>query len=144
MNQNKLWPKTKEEFLTYLDSELNKEHDYNTAPEAAANIAIAGFNLTSSLLGLTGFQANWGELRFIQMSRNYEHFIILNLEEALYPQYNLRNRLEEFLTSSSSKEFLKKKALEKLEKYKDYTHPDVYAHWKKLAQYVTLPEQTTN
>lgn len=136
MNPQIPWPKTKEELMSIIDVELKKEHDYSTAAESPAIVAVAAFNFVATQLGITGFQAGWGELRFIQMSKGYEYFILLNLDDCLYPQYDLHQKLEEFRTSKKAKAYLKDKAKELLKNEQEWTLSEVKAHWEKLAKEV--------
>lgn len=56
--------------------------------------------------------------------------MLIKGEDALYPQYDLQERLEKAL--EDWKPYLKEEAIKKLSET-DTAHPDVMAHWKKLA-----------
>ena len=57
-------------------------------------------------------------------------FILLQGSDALFPQYNLPNKLEEAM--EKWKPWMKEEALKNLAD-RNQAHPDVIAHWKKLA-----------
>jgi hypothetical protein len=97
--------------------------------------AVAAMNLVASKLGVTGFQFSCADLDVLRRTRDLEAGIVINFENALYPQYDLPKRLQDSL--DASKGWLADKARERLEKdYGDYPpHPDVLAHWRKLAEF---------
>lgn len=130
-------PKTQDELNAYIEGLLSGEHDYNSAADAMAKAAVATFNFMGSAFGVTGFQASWAGLQFIEMTRGMEHgFIILDGKNLLYPQYDLHEQLDRWIAKTrptlapEAKRLLAEEA-----KWSDgpTAHPDVLAHWRALA-----------
>lgn len=125
------WPYTREQLLEYIDSLVERPHDYGTCVYALSLAALAAFNFVSRKLGVTGFQASCADLDFVRRNRNIAGpFILLKADDVLYPQYNLRERLGEAL--EEWKPWLREEAKKKLSET-EHAHPNVIAHWKKLA-----------
>lgn len=126
------WPRTEKQLAEYVASLINREHDYGTAAYAISMAATAAFNYVASVLGCTGFQASCADLDVLRRTRHLEGpFMIIKGEDALYPQYDLHEKLSEAM--SGWKDWLTEEAQKKLAA-NDYAHPNVIAHWKKLAQ----------
>lgn len=124
------WPLTKEQLIEYIESLIHRGHDYGTCCYAMSLAATAAFNYVAGVLGSTGFQASCADLDFLRRSRSIKGpFILLKGEDALFPQYDLREKLEEALTEWSL--WLKQEAQKKL-KHAEGAHPDAVAHWRKL------------
>lgn len=123
------------EVMQYMEELVTQDHDYGTCVYAMSMSAVAAFNHVASRLGVTGFQASCADLDIIRRTRRIERFVIIDLENALYPQYDLHKRLDEAL--EDAKPWLAEKAREALkeeEKYPDsYMHPDVRRHMEELA-----------
>lgn len=51
------WPHTKEQLTEYVESLVNRTHDYGTCVYAMSMAAEAAFNYVAHHLGVTGFQA---------------------------------------------------------------------------------------
>ena len=125
------WPYTREQLLQYIDSLTERPHDYGTCVYALSLAALAAFNYVARKLGVTGFQSSCADLDFIRRNRSIKGpFILLKAEDALYPQYNLSERLDEALAEWQP--WLADEAKKKLAA-KEQAHPAVVAHWKKLA-----------
>jgi hypothetical protein len=125
------WPLTKEQLTEYVESLVSKSHDYGTCVYAMSMAAEAAFNYISGQLGVTGFQASCADLDFVRRTRHIGGpFILLKGEDALYPQYDLEAKLAEAM--QSWKPWLKEQAEKKLAD-PSHAHPDVRAHWKRLA-----------
>jgi hypothetical protein len=125
------WPYTREQLLEYIDSLTERGHDYGTCVYALSLGALAAFNYIARKLGVTGFQSSCADLDFIRRNRNISGpFILLKAEDALYPQYDLREKLDEALGEWHP--WLKEEAKKKLAET-EHAHPAVVAHWKKLA-----------
>lgn len=115
-----------------VDALANREHDYGTCCYAMSLSAYAAFKFIAHRLGVTGFQASIADMEFIRLTRMYPGpFTIINGEDALYPQYNLPARLEE--TLAKWRPWLREQARKKLATDRDHAHPDVVAHWERLA-----------
>lgn len=128
-----IWPKTKEELIQYIDSLVNRPHDYGTCIYAMSMAAVAAFYYVSGQLDVTGFQASCADMDILRRTRNFKWGKILNYENLLYPQYC--NDPEEFPSAQflieQNKEELSKRAKEKLA---DGTLNDaVKNHWEYLA-----------
>lgn len=137
----KLWPKTEEELLELISTftkytSSDPGDGYQQSADAMWKAAVAAFNFASSEVGATGYQASWAALKFYQEAMNVKGpFIILKVEDALFPQYDLVGKLEKFL--EEQRDYLREKARESLaesaENDHKYVHPNVLAHWEKLA-----------
>jgi len=125
-----------EELTKYIEDLREQEHDYGTAVYAMSLAAVATYNYIANVKGVTGFQASCAYLDIIRRTRRIEGpFMILKLNDALYPQYDIPARVVEFLDGGRT--WLKTEAT-KLLKNKNDAHPDVIAHWEKLAAYEPL------
>jgi hypothetical protein len=123
---------TVEELADYISSKLEGEYDYNTHIEAIADITKAAFDSAANKLGASGYSASCAELMFLQKSRKINGpFCILRAEDMLYPQYNLPDSLTKFIEQWQP--FLKEEACKMLADHGDYASPQVFQHWKDLA-----------
>lgn len=125
------WPYTREQLLQYIDSLTERSHDYGTCVYAMSLAALAAFNFVARKLGVTGFQSSCADLDFLRRNRNIAGpFIILKADDALYPQ---SDPLEKFLEARAQwRPWLAEEAKKKLAE-SEHAHPNVVAHWKKLA-----------
>lgn len=125
------WPRSQEELNEYVASLVNREHDYGTCVYAMSLAAVAAFNYVAHKLGTTGFQASCADLDFLRRSRGIDGpFIVLKGADMLYPQYDLRAKLDEAMANWQPWAADEAK---KLLTEKHSAHPDVAAHWAKLA-----------
>jgi hypothetical protein len=126
-------PKTIGELSDYIQSRVQQEHDYGTCCYAMSLSAVAAFNYVAHELGVTGFQSSCADLDILRRTRRIEGpFMLLKLNDALYPQYSLREKLDEFI--AECRPWLKERAAELLAKSdKGAVHPNVWAHWEWLA-----------
>lgn len=128
------WPETLEELNEYISSLIERTHDYGTCVYAMSLAATATFHHVAKKLGVTGFQASCADLDILRRTRSLDGpFILLKAEDMLYPQYNLPERLHEAM--ESWKEWAAEECAKKLEKSGDDAHPDVKAHWERLASH---------
>lgn len=82
-------PKTMEELHSYIDSLVDRPHDYGTCVYAMSLSALAAFNYIASKLGVTGFQAGCAEIEFISRSRRWEcGGAVIDYSNLLWPQYS--------------------------------------------------------
>lgn len=126
------WPKTSKQLQDYIDSLLSRTHDYGTCVYAMSMAAEAAFNYVSGQLGVTGFQASCADMDFLRRTRGIKGpWMILKGEDALYPQYDLHEKVEKMLEEAKS--WLKEQALERLQNT-TFAHPNVLEHWKKLSK----------
>jgi hypothetical protein len=125
------WPYTMEQLIEYVRSVTERQHDYGTCCYAMSLAASAAFNYVAHQLGVTGFQSSCADLDFIRRSRClHGPFMIIKAQDFLYPQYDPRGKLEEAAADWAG--WFKEEAAKKLAEGFD-AHPDVLAHWKKLA-----------
>lgn len=123
---------TVEELQGYITSLVEREHDYGTCCYAMSLAATAAFNFVASKLGVTGFQASCADLDILRRTRHLDGpFVILTGEDELYPQYDNQLKLQE--CRDSWRDWIAEQAKVKLETSADSAHPNVVAHWKKLA-----------
>lgn len=134
------WPKTLAELNEYITSLKEKPHDYGTCVYAMSLASVATFNHVASELGVTGFQASCADLDFLRRTRSLKGpFIILKAEDTLYPQYDLRQKLEEAL--EGWREWASKEAARLLAESSEHAHQSVKAHWEQLAAYELAKKQ---
>ncbi|WP_419877700.1 hypothetical protein [Brevibacillus centrosporus] len=130
------WPKTEQELIDFLHEHENKSHSYESVAESLTEVTLAMFNYFASKQGMTGFQASWGGLQFLKKSRGIEGpFGIIDGSKLLYPQYDLRKQLEDWIKEWEPQ--LAQMAKEKLEETNCQAHPDVLERWQRLA---SLPQ----
>ena len=144
---------TMEELTNYINSLVDREHDYGTCVYAMSLAATAAFNYVASKLGVTGFQASCADLDIIRRTRHIESpFAMITADKALYPQHDIKADVEKYM--DEWKEWVQKEARSKLKEHnhknelKKWTdddgqehecyavHPEVWAHWEKLAKAV--------
>lgn len=121
-----------EQLLEFINTEISKQHDYETAADAVSNITVAAFNYAASTIGITGFQANWAGLTAIREILSIEGpFAIVEGEKFLFPQYDLHKQLDDW--HESWKHSLSEMAKEKLKESDDMVHPNVKRRWEYYA-----------
>jgi hypothetical protein len=127
------WPYTLAQLDEYINSLVEREHDYGTCVYAMSMAAMAAFYYVSRKLGVTGFQASCADLDILRRSRHLDGpFIILKGEDMLYPQYDLPEKLREAMGEWQG--WIAEEAKKKLAEHPDgNVHPNVLAHWKRLA-----------
>jgi hypothetical protein len=130
------WPKTEQELTSYIDSLVNRDHDYGTCVYAMSCAALATFYYVSSKLGVTEFQASCADLDFLKRSRNMKNgFCVVDYNNLLYPQYLNDEHFPTFQTlMENNKEMLKKEAKKKLRGKDKFTSKTVIEHWKMLSK----------
>lgn len=124
---------TQEELTAYIDSLISQPHDYGTCVYAMSMAATATFNYVAHRLGVTGFQASCADMDILRRTRRIEgSFILLKAEDLLYPQYDLRGKLEDWI--GEQREWLREEAKKKLREGHVGAVPFVVAHWEELAR----------
>lgn len=142
-NNEKPWPKTEEELLAIIREHDSKQHDYGSVAESLVQVTLATFNYFASKHGMTGFQASWAEMKFLRLSRNLKGpFGIIDGTNLLYPQYDLRKKLEEWI--EEWKPEIGKMAKKELVEMTDPPHPKVLAHWEMMAAYAPEEEASND
>ena len=133
------WPKTEKQLNQYIESLVKRNHDYGTCVYAMSMAAVAAFHYVAGIIGSSGFQASMADLDILRRTRHLKGpFMIINGEDALYPQYDLRGKLDEAL--EEWKPWLKEESEKKLAEG-GRVHPDVEAHWKALAEQETAVQE---
>lgn len=135
-------PASIKELSEYIESLTERDHDYGTCVYAMSMAATAAFNHVASKLGVTGFQASCADLDVIRRTRMIKGpFLLLKAEDMIYPQYDLEERLRESM--ESWKGWLAEDAKRKLQEHPDGAgvHPNVRAHWEKLAAHESTTEE---
>ena len=127
------------ESLTVFDYADGGE-GYERSADALWRAALAAFEYVARQLGVTGWQASWAALRFYREAMHVDGpFIVIRAHDALYPQYDLPERLAAFLAKQQP--WLAEQAAEKLAEFEtrqgaDQTvAPAVLAHWRMLAKH---------
>lgn len=115
----------------YVRDLIEQEHDYGTCVYAMSMAATAAYNLVASKLGVTGFQARCADMDIIKRTRGLERFMIVDLTNALYPQYDMHGRLREAL--DDMRPWLKEEATKLLADNSELANVNVVEHWRKLA-----------
>ena len=133
------WPKTIEELSEYIVSVTNREHDYGTSAYAISLAATAAFQYVAHKVGATGFQASCADLDILRRTRGMDGpFILLKGEDMLYPQYDLAGKLQEAMSKWA--DWAADEAAKKIAGHsQDQVHPNVWAHWVKLAAHKSNP-----
>jgi len=124
------WLESPEELASYIADLIDRPHDYGTCVYAMSMAAVAAYNHVASKLGVTGFQASCADMDIVRRTRGYERFVLLDLGNALYPQYDLEARLRESL--ADARPWLAGEAKKLLAERHDVANPAVVAHWEKL------------
>ena len=125
------WPYTQKQLTEYVESLVNRSHEYGTCVYALSLAAAAAFNYVSHKLGVTGFKASCADLDFLRRTRSINGpFILLKADDLLYPQYDLREKLDEAIKEWQP--WLKTEAQKRLENDRPAAVL-VVAHWQRLA-----------
>jgi len=125
-------PETMEALGEYITSLVEREHDYGTCVYAMSLAATAAFQHVASRLGATGFQASCADLDILRRTRLMDGpFTILKAKDMLYPQYDLPEKLREAM--ESWRDWAATECAKKLKESGEHTHPDVKAHWERMA-----------
>jgi hypothetical protein len=127
-------PTSPAELAGFVQDLVGREHDYGTCVYAMSLAAVAAFNYVASKLGVTGFQASCADMDIIARTRGLKHgFMILDASQLLYPQYDLVEKVAKFCNDTRKR--LAPEARRLLaESDKEFVHPEVSAHWEKLAK----------
>lgn len=125
-------PGSPESLASYIKELVDRPHDYGTCVYAMSLAATAAFNYAADKLGVTGFQASCADLDIIRRTRHIEGpFILLEAEKMCFPQYSLPGKLAEAM--AGWREWVGKECAKKLATSGGKAHPEVLAHWEKLA-----------
>ena len=125
-------PKTPEELAIYIASLVDREHDYGTCVYAMSLAAVASFNYVAGKLGVTGFQASCADLDVIRRTRHLNGpFMLIKAHDALFPQYDIPRSVADAIAGWAP--WLQSEAVKLLAEASSNAHPNVVAHWKRLA-----------
>lgn len=133
------WPKTMEELAAYIEEMVvwpNKTEDsgegYGRCVYAMSNAALAAFRYVAGRQDVTGFQASMAEMQFVSDSRGMKHgWMLLNADDLLYPQYDLRAKVDAWINTTETR--LADAAKAKLAEDGSHAHPEVRKHWERIA-----------
>jgi len=136
------WPRTSEQLIKYLNFLAEHNNDYGMAVYCMSMGALAAFYYMSHIVGATGFQASCADMDFLKRSRRMKDgFRILDYEKLLYPQHINSEEFpsaDDLLKDQDLVNRLGKIAKQRLDELSgpDAAHPNVIAHWEKLASMV--------
>jgi hypothetical protein len=125
---------TPQEEMTLENSDLFGD-GYMKCIEAMRDAAVMAFDYVASELGVTGFQASVAALQAYGMVMHIDGpFMMLQLRDALYPQSNPVERVEEWLSQESSRTWLQEQVAERMGDtfIPEGIHPTVLAHWHAI------------
>jgi hypothetical protein len=130
-------PENAAELADYIESltvfSEGGEGGYQQSADAMWKAALAAFNYTARRVGATGFQGSWAALRFYGEAMHVDGpFMVVQLHDALYPQYDIPARVQGFI--DESRDWLRGEAVKKLAGDRDHAAPQVVAHWQELAR----------
>jgi hypothetical protein len=124
------WPSTIEELTEYIQSLVEREHDYGTTVYAMSMAAVAAYNYVAHKKGTSGFQASCADIDIIRRNRGWKgSLMLINGENMLYPQYNIHEKVNDALDKWA--DWAAGEAAERLAKCPD-TCKEVKDHWEKL------------
>ena len=127
-------PATAEELAEYIDSLIDREHEYGTCVYAMSLAATATFNYVGSKLGATGFQASCADMDVLRRTRSYDGpFMVIDGSNMLYPQYDIHGKVSDALREWRG--WAAEEARKKLADDGNFACANVVAHWKMLAAY---------
>lgn len=127
-----------EELVAYIDSLVQRPHDYGTCVYAMSHAAVAAFNFVARELGVTGFQASCADLDILRHTRRFNAGRLIDYENLLYPQY--RDSIPGFdQYVEEQAEWLAVEAEKKLAGATGPESPAVTAWWQQLA--AALPDR---
>lgn len=123
------------DLVKYIQTLQQMDHDYGTCVYAMSMASQATFNFMARNLGVTGFQASCADLDFLRRTRLMKGpFMIIDLDKALYPQYDLHDDLDNFIHSNIGwvREQASEHLAEEAAKEKGFAADRVVEHWKAL------------
>jgi hypothetical protein len=126
-------PATLDELTAYIGTLTDRPHDYGTCVYAMSLAAVASFNYVAGKLGCTGFQSQCADLDIVRRIRMMKHgFMLIDGSQVLYPQYDIVENVRDFV--ERQRVGLAPEARKLLAENDRGVHPNVRAHWEKLAQ----------
>jgi len=101
------WPGDLDSLIKYFEELKAYSTDYNTSAEAVAYGTVAAFNyLAGEEHGLSGFQAGFAAMKFLQVQKNIKGaFKIVSTDQLKYSTIdNVVSDVREFLQASVEQE----------------------------------------
>lgn len=130
------WEATHPDDEPYIALDHKGAAAYSECVEALADTAVDAFNLVSRALGVSGWQASVAEMQFFARSRRIKGpWGVYLMEDALYPQYDLHERLQQMRWSDETVKWLgdcAEYALAAKDIDGGLVHPNVVDHWRWL------------
>lgn len=127
---------TVEELSQYLKELIEYKHDYNTSGYAITKALLATETMIAHQLGTSGFQHGYAQISYISETRmSKTGCCIIDLDNLMYPQYNLLGKVEEWIEEHKKSEHFIKIVKEKIKEddLADFkAHVNVREHWEKL------------
>jgi hypothetical protein len=124
--------KTLDELKDYIQTLVDRQHDYGTCVHAMSMAATSAFLYVADKLEVTGFQASCAELDFLRRTRRLDcPFVIITADDELYPQYDNDKKLRDCRIEWEP--WISKRASELLKESGGAANPYVIEHWEKLA-----------
>ena len=156
--QANVYPDTEEEFLTKLheviaqygdvsggfQAEVNMilgnrskeevEDNYSRGAWLMRDVAVLAFNYASNIAGASGFQASIAALEAYGSILGIENFGVFQMDDMLYPQYDLRAKLEDWIKEATPR--IQEEARKKLAELtpESLAVKEVVSYWKYLAE----------
>lgn len=131
------WLDDADELAAYIESLVDRPHDYGTCVYAMSMAALAAFNHVAGRLGVTGFQASCADMDILRRNRRMEHgFRILDYGNLLYPQYWTPEHFPwaaDLMDNPDVGPRIASAAREKLAAGQEHVAPNVRDHWRALA-----------
>lgn len=125
-------PETIADLAVVIEDLVHREHDYGTCVYAMSIAAVAAFNHVAHKLGVTGFQASCADMDVLTRTRRMKGpWCIVDLHDTLYPQYDVQAKLAAYI--AENRDWQREQAQKLLAERVEDAHPDVMAHWRKLA-----------
>ena len=128
---------TFDELADYIKDLAAYNHDYNTSGYAIVKALLAVEMYMAHVLGTTGFQHGFARLAFVKESMISDLGVaFINFDDLLYPQYDVMKKVEEYVKEMRESKQLHDKVVTLLGEHPDgkNVHPNVYQHWKILAE----------
>lgn len=143
-------PESMGDLVNYIETLVDREHDYGTSVYAMSMAATAAFNYVADKLGVTGFQASCADMDVLRRTRHIDGpFMLIRADQMLYPQYSIERVVREALVSWGPWAAEKATKLLQDQVKHQYVAPEVLAHWRHLAsapirQSPPAPKESTN
>jgi hypothetical protein len=112
---------------------------YGKCVEAMWRAAYMAHEMVAAKLGVTGFQHGHSSLVLVGKLHDLKGpYMLIDIEQALYPQYDLGGRVAEYLATTATRTWLADEAQKRLDLHNQggsgggHAVPVVVEHWRKL------------